>query len=136
MSGETVFSLIGEVVAAGGGGGLVAYILFSFLGRSWIENQLAKDLEEAKSEISLLAARKLKLHDREYIVFPEVWSKLNRAYGSLGKVVISFRWFPDFGRMAKDELADWIETSDLTDQERSYFVKEEDKIKAYGRILD
>lgn len=133
---QVAFSLIGQLVAAGGGGAVVAFALFQFFGKSWIENQLAKDLELAKSEISLLAARKMRLHEREYVIFPEVWSKLNKAVASLGRAVISFREIPDFGRMADLQLDDWVTRSDMTDDEKSFFASEKDKVAAYVRILD
>jgi hypothetical protein len=136
VTADLIFSWLGQLVAAGGGGALVAYGVFKFLGKSWIENQLAKDLEVAKSEISLLAARKMKLHDREYIVFPEVWSKLNKAFASLGNAVISFREIPDLGRMSEAELKTWVERSDLSEDEKAYLLGERDRFRAYSRILD
>lgn len=136
MTTDLIFSLLGQLIAAGGGGALVAFALFKFFGKSWIENQLSKNLEVAKSEISLLAARKMKLHDREYVVFPEVWSKLNKAFASLGNAVTSFREFPDLGRMSEAELQTWMKRVDLTEDEMTYLLGEGDKIKAYSRILD
>jgi hypothetical protein len=136
MATDQFFSLFGQLVTAGGGGALIAFLIFRFLGTSWIENKLAKDLEIAKSEISLLASRKMKLHDQEYVVFPEVWSKLNRAFASLGSAVMSWREMPDLGRMSEDELRTWMERSELSEEEKSYLEKEADKIRAYNRILD
>lgn len=124
------------MVTAGGGGALVAYAVFKFLGRSWIETQLAKDLEAAKSEIAVLAARRLKLHDREYTVFPEVWSKLHQAVGSLGAALLSLRETPDFDSMSDNELAEWIKRSDLSENDRAYLSGERDKGRAFCRILD
>ena len=99
MSRDAVFSFLGQVISIGGGAAAISYALFHFLAKGWIQNQLAKDLESAKSEISLLAARQLKLHDREYVVFPEVWAKLNKAFQSLGDAVISYRRIPDLQNM-------------------------------------
>lgn len=136
MTTDVIFSWLGQLVAAGGGGALVAYGLFQFFGKSWIENLLAKDLEVAKSEISLLAAKKMKLHDQEYVVFPEVWSKLNKAFVSLGNAVISFREIPDLGRKSDADLQSWMERSNLTKDEQDYLLSEGDKTRAYSRILD
>ncbi len=110
--------------------------MFQFLGKSWIEHQFAKNLEVAKSELSLLAARRMKLHDREYIVFPEVWSRLNKAFASLGNAVISFKEMPDLNRMREAEVRDWVERADLSEDEKNYVLSESDKVRAYSRILD
>jgi hypothetical protein len=133
---QLVFSLVGQLVAAGGGGAIVAFALFRFLGKSWIQNEFSKDLEVAKAEISLLTARRLKLHDREYEVFPEAWSKLNRASESLGRAIASFRTMPDLKRMDAEELSGWIERSDLSAGERDFLLKEHDKNRALSRIMD
>lgn len=135
-SGQLIFSWVGQLVAAGGGGAIVAFGLFRFLGQSWIQNQFSKDLEVAKPEIALVTARRLKLHDREYEVFPEAWSKLNKASESLGRAIASFRSMPDLERMAEDELTDWIGRSDLTAGEKAYLLDEHKKNRALGRILD
>jgi hypothetical protein len=136
MTTDMIFSSIGQIVAAGGGGALIAFGIFHFLGKNWIQNQLSKDLELAKAEISLLAARRMKLHDREYIVFPEVWTKLNKAFQSLGDAVISFRRIPDLQNMAENEFDDWMKKSKLSEAEKKLLTKSSDKIRAYARILD
>jgi hypothetical protein len=134
--GTEIWTFIGKAIAAGGGGAVVAFGIFRVFGKGWMEHEFAKRLEAAKAEISVLTARKLKLHDREYIVFPELWSKLNRVFGSLNRAVISFRQVPDFQRMQKSDLESWLKRSGFSDAEKSYFTEENDKSRAYGRILE
>lgn len=136
MTTDQIFSALGQLVAAGGGGALVAFAIFRYLGKSWIEHELAKDLESAKSELGLLAARRMKLHDREYVVFPEVWDKLNKASESLGRSVSSMTFSPDFARMSEPEIANWVAESDLSDDEKKYFAREHDKGRAHSRIIE
>ncbi len=136
MTPDQLFSLLGKLITAGGGGAVVAFGLFRFFGKSWIEHELAKDLETVKSEISVLAARKLKLHDKEYIVFPELWSKLNKAIASLQRAIVAFKQMPDLIRMPDAVLEDWIRRSDLSEAETNFLTKESDKTSAYSRILD
>jgi hypothetical protein len=133
---DQVFGILGQIVAAGGGGAVVAFLLFQYLGKSWLEKQLAKDLELAKAEIGLIMARKLKMYDREFVVFPRIWSKLNKAYGSLGRAVVSLREIPNFARLSPDELESWLDGSDLTDSEKHWFTKEGSSTAALCKILD
>ena len=86
---ENIGELALSVVAAGSGGALVALGLFKYLGQSWIKHQLTKDLERAKAEISLLSSRRMKLHDKEYEVFPELWARLIKASNSLSASIAS-----------------------------------------------
>jgi hypothetical protein len=136
MMADVIFSYIGQIVLAGGGGALIAYLVFQFLGKSWIQNQLAKDLELAKSEISLLTARRMKLHDREYVVFPEIWSKLHKSSESLERAISAFKEFPDLNRMSQLEFAKWLERAELPEAHRDYLTVEKNKNQAYSRILD
>jgi hypothetical protein len=132
---QQISSWVGQLVIAGGGGAVVAYGIFKFLGKSWIENQLAKDLERAKSEISIHATRRMKLHDKEYVVFPELWSRLNKANGSLDRAIISLRGIPNFRSMKDADVNDWLNRSYLSEEEKLYFNEQEDKGRAYGNIL-
>lgn len=133
MTTDMIFSSIGQIVAAGGGGALIAFGIFHFLGKNWIQNQLSKDLELAKAEISLLAARRMKLHDREYIVFPEVWAKLNDAFRSLGEAIISLR---DAAEVSDTELATLVDQGRITEEQRQYILSASDNTQAFRHVLD
>ena len=133
---QVVIGLIGQVVLAGGGGALVAFLLFKFLGKSWLQHELAKDLETAKSEIALVLSRRMKLHDQEYIVFPEIWAKLGKAYASLGNAVVSFRSIPNFKIYSHEEFSEWLVRNDFTEDEQRFLVAATDKSAAYCKILD
>jgi len=135
-TGQQIWGILGKVITAGGGGAVVAFALFRYLGKGWIEHQFARELESAKSEISILSARRLKLHDREYIVFPELWTRLNQTVSSLERAVISFRTVPNFLSMQKSEVDEWISKSDLSEDEKIHIYKESDKVKALTWILD
>lgn len=134
--GSELWTFIGKVITEGGGGAVVAFGIFRFFGKDWMEHEFARRLEAAKTELSILAARRLKLHDREYVVFPDLWSKLNKVFWSLNRAVMSFREDPDFQRMDESELELWLKKSDFSDSEKIYFTKDEDKSRAYGRILE
>lgn len=136
MPGHLIFSSIGQLATLGLVTTGAAYALFRFFGQKWIEHELAKNLEAAKSEINLLAARRLKLHDREYVVFPDVWSKLDKAYRSLGEAVASVQITPDLNSKTPEELAVWIDRSSLTEGEREFVAGEKDKNQAIMRIQE
>lgn len=127
---------IGQVILAGGGGAAAAFGLFKFLGQNWIKHQLSKDLEVAKAEISLLSSRRMKLHDKEYEVFPEIWSRLMRASQSLTASVYSFNQMPDFNRMNDEEIIKWAERNDLDEDEKEFLLKSDDRTTAFSRVLD
>jgi len=47
---EAILNFIGAVVAYGGGGAAIAYLMFILLGKKWIENKFSQQLEEYKNE--------------------------------------------------------------------------------------
>jgi len=50
---DTIFKVLGEVIAYGGGAAAVAYILFQYLGKKWIENKFAERLDQLKHQHAL-----------------------------------------------------------------------------------
>jgi hypothetical protein len=132
----TVLAFLGQIVVAGGGGAVAAYLIFQHLGKAWVQHELAKSLEAAKSEISIASARRLKLYDKEYVVFPELWAKLNKALNGLKRAIGSFRSVPDLDRMGDDELSNWLNKSDLSEHEKTFFASQKNKGNAYNKILE
>lgn len=126
----------GQVLLAGGGGAAVTFALFKFLGQNWIKHQLAKNLEQAKSEISFHAAKRLRLQDKEYEIFPELWTRLSDAKTSLSACLLEFRTFPDFGKMNDDEFSRWLESQDFEKDEKKVLTEADNKFNVLDKILD
>ncbi|MFQ5356706.1 MAG: hypothetical protein ACE5DY_09540 [Mariprofundaceae bacterium] len=127
---------IGQVIVAGGGGAAIAFGLFKFFGQNWLKHQLAKDLEMAKSEISFHAAKRRKLYDKEYEVFPEIWARLSDAKATLQAALMEFRTMPDFNRISGEDFMKWLESTDLEDEEKEEMVASTDRMFLFNRILD
>ena len=90
MFSENIYKFIVEVILAGGGGALVAYGIFTYFGRSWLDNKFSKGLENFKHqqnlqmeqyrfEINSLFNRISKIHEKEFEVLPELWFKLQNS---------------------------------------------------------
>jgi hypothetical protein len=112
---ETIFEFVGKIVLYGGGAVGIAYALFVFLGKKWIENKFAKKLEEYKSaqnkeledfryKINTLFNRVVKIHEKEYEVLPAAWAKLHDAKDYISSLVHPFQQYPDFSRLKEAEI--------------------------------
>ena len=95
---EQFFEAIGKVVAVGGVAAAIAYGLFLFLGKQWIEDKFArrmeaykneqkKNLQDFKYQIDTLFNRVLKIHDKEMEILPEAWYRLHDAIDHISSLV-------------------------------------------------
>ncbi len=144
---QEIYSFIGQIALQLGGVVIISYSLIKYAVHKWVENKLslnlerykadqAKELESLRSKINLLLERTLKLHEKEYEVFPAVWEKLIDACFSLERCVSGYKTIPDFIRMNDEELHKFLNRSDLSDDEKDYFSTKENKISAYADILN
>ena len=154
---EWVIQLIGMASVAAS----TTTVIFVFLGKKWISHLFSKELEkekaelneqlehekaklsarteQAKSEISFHAAKRLSLHNKEYEVFPEIWSRLSDARDSLGPYLIEFRLAPpDLNRMGDDDFKKWLGRTDLEDDEKNEMLKAkaDDRESQFNQIRD
>jgi hypothetical protein len=142
-----ILTTIGAVVGIGGGVAVVAYALLRFLGEKWLnakfEERLAayrhaqqKELEELRFKINALMDRAIKLHQKEFEVLPEAWTKLIDAHGITIAVTSAFQQYADLDRMTEPQLEEFLEKSDLMnwqkDEIRRAAKKTDHFIKAIG----
>ncbi len=139
---EAILIFIGKVVAFGGGLVAIAYGLFQFLGRKWIENKFSKQLEEYKNEqrkeledfrfkINTLFNRVTKIHEKEFEVLPESWSKLHDAKSIISNLVSPLQSYPDFNKMTEEEIRSSLKNTLLEEFQVEKLIQHEDKTKYY-----
>ena len=139
---EEILKFIGSIVAYGGGGAAVAYGLFLFFGRKWIENKFSQKLEEYKNEqrkelesykfkINSLFNRITRIHEKEIEVLPEAWSKLQDAKGIISWLVSPLQSYPDFNRMTQAEIRASLKDDLLEEFQIEELIKTEDKNRYY-----
>jgi hypothetical protein len=139
---DQVLGFLGKVVLFGGGVVSMAFVVFRYLGKSWIDAQFSQGLEAFKHEqakeiqrmkitVDSMLSGALKIQEREFTVLPEAWHKLNEAYSLTGWVVSPFQQYPDVGRMAEDELTEYLATSDLRESQRTRVRNARDRNQTY-----
>lgn len=112
---EEIYKFIGKVVAIGGSSVAIAYGLFIFVGKQWLENKfserleaykhsLSKELEEIRFRINSLYNRVTKIHEIEIEVLPEAWKRLQRAANQIQYLISQGRKYPNFDLMSDTEL--------------------------------
>jgi hypothetical protein len=121
---DQVLSFFGKVVLVGGSGAGVAFLLFQYLGKGWIDarfaerleafkHEQAKELHRLKVEVESVLSGTLKMQDREFTVLPEAWHKLNEAYSHTAAVCSPLQQYPPVGRLNDAELQEFLVTTEL-----------------------
>ena len=135
-----------ELLAYGGGSAAIAYLLFQYLGKTWIENKFAQKLEQLRHEHALEIQRlrveidsmlsgAIKLQDREFDVLPKAWQMLDEAHGLVSWLVAPMQSYPDLDRMDSQELSEFLATSELADSKRQRIASAGKKTDAYIDII-
>lgn len=156
--------VVGEIaswLAALGITGIVAatgaWGLFKLLGKKWIEDHFAKELEAFKAEkqieleklrtdygreterlkadLNRFADRASRFHVREYEVLPEAWGLMNKAFGTASSAISAFQHHIDLDRMGVDQFTTWLEQSGLEQYQRQVLSNSNEKNSHYVKIV-
>ncbi len=139
---DQVLKIVGALVVAGGSLSLIVYQVFKHLAAKWLDakfeerlqtlkHQHDKEIEELRFKISALLDRATKLHQREFEVLPEAWSKLNDAFWTVQSFVSPMQSYPDIDRMSKPQQDEFISSCRLLDWQKAELREAEDKNKLY-----
>jgi len=79
--------------------------------------------------------RAVKLHQREFETLPEAWATLVTAFNSVKGFTSPFQSYADLKRMKDDELAEFLDDSDLSKTQRAEILTSDDRNKTYQRII-
>ena len=103
---QNIFGAIGALVIAGGGGEVVTIFLMKLFAEGWLNTKFEQQLqsqrheqdraiEELRFKINSMFDRKTKLHQREFEIVPEAWSKLVEAHAQTTAFISVLQSFPD-----------------------------------------
>lgn len=87
---------------------VTSFVIFKFLGKKWLDETFEKRLEDYRHKINALFNRITKIHEKEFEVLPECWSKLQDALKSVNQLTAAYRTIPDLERMPKETLEEFV----------------------------
>jgi hypothetical protein len=143
---DEVTKFVLQMIAYGGGSAAVAYLLFQWLGKTWIENKFAQrldqlrhhqalELQRLRVEIDAMLSGALKLQEKEFAVLPEAWAKLDEAHGLVSWLVAPFQQYLDLSRMNSNQLDEFLDGIDFSVSQKKEIRTAHDKSKAYQDIV-
>jgi len=142
---DEVTKFVLQMLAYGGGSAAVAYFLFQWLGKTWIENKFAQrldqlrhqqalELQRLRVEIDAMLSGALKLQEKEFSVLPEAWAKLDEAYGLVSWLVAPFQQYADVNRMNSTQLEEFLGGTEFYASQKEEVRGAHDKNKTYQDI--
>ena len=142
---EQVFKFLGEVIAYGGGGAVIAYLLFQYLGKTWIENKFAQhldrlrhqqalEIQKLRVEIESMLSGAIKLQEKEFQVLPEAWEKLDESHGLVAWLVSPLQKYAAVGKMTPPQLDEFLERCEFTESQKNDIRNSPDKDAKYREI--
>lgn len=143
---ETIGSFLGQVLAVGGGAAAVAYLAFQYLGKTWIENKFAErldqlrhqqalELQRLRVEIDALLSGAIKLQEREFLVLPEAWAKLDEVHGLVSWLVAPMQRYADVDRMNLTQLEEFLADTEFTDSQKDRIRNSHERGKTYQDLI-
>lgn len=108
-------SFLGQVILAGGGASLVAWLIIKHTSSKWLDNKfaqrldksrhdLARDLENFKGQISASLDRKLTLQRVEFEYLTELWAEIQTLHTSVARCVSIIKQQPDLRNMTNENI--------------------------------
>lgn len=146
ITAEDILKFLAQVLAYGGGGAAVSYLLFQYFGKTWIENKFAQrleqlrhqqalDLQRLRVEIDSLLSGAIKLQEREFSILPEAWAKLDEAHGLVAWLVSPIQHYADVSRMTPTKLEEFLASTDFSDSEKDEVRTSKDQNQTYQEII-
>ena len=134
------------ILAAGGGGAVIAWGIFAKFGDRWVEHRFAKRLEAFKHEeakelehlrhqITSLFSRISKIHDREFEILPTAFLYLHKAYGACFALCAALQTFPALSQMGESHFAEFVEACRLPAFRKQELLQAADRDEYYRRWI-
>ncbi len=124
-----------EFILYGGGAIAIAYATFTFLGKKTVESWFAKKLKKLDYDLNSLFSRVTKIHEKEFEVLPEAWSKMLDALGRVSSLVSMGKILPDLDRINKAELEEFIGRSRLHEHQKEELRNAPKKLEYYTKTI-
>lgn len=143
---DWIMERLGALVVYTGAITTVTYFLFKLFAKNWIEAQFKSkldnlkhehdlELQRLKIEIDSLLSGSLRLQEKEFIVLPDIWEKLNEAHGRAQWVVSPLQQYPNVQLMDEAELEEFLEGVDLRNYDKAQIRSSSEKNELYQELI-
>lgn len=127
----SVSEIVLALLAAGGSGFVVAYLVLRYIATSWLDSlfaqklesfrhENAKELQSLKAEIDGTLNLRFRVQEKEFECLTELWDLMNEALGTAQRYVSPFQQYPvirNMPRAAQDEYLNSLEVFEFQKRE-------------------
>ena len=146
MDADAVVKFLLQILAYGGVSAATAYILFQWLGKTWIENKFAQrldqlrhqqalELQRLRVEIDAMLSGALKLQEKEFSILPEAWAKLDEAHGLVSWLVSPMQQYQNVDHMNDVQLEEFLAGTEFRESQKNEVRNAQDKWRTYQDIV-
>ena len=137
-----VSSFLTQFLIVSGGAAGIAYLLFTWLGKKWLDTKFdqrleayrraqAEELESYRYKVKALFSRVSKIHEKEFEVLPAAWRRLQDALGPVNDLTSILQSYPDLDRMTPGELDHFVSDSELIEAHKEELLQAPRKTDFY-----
>jgi hypothetical protein len=143
---DIFFEFFGKIFMYGGGSVAITYLCFQNIGNKWIENKFAERLDQVRHtqslelqrlrvEIDSLLSGVIRLQEKEFVILPEAWTKLDEACAQVSLLVASYQRYPDLDSLNNIQLEEFLANIKLTQSEKGELRDATQKNEKYQELI-
>lgn len=135
-----------QIVLAGGGGALVAFVAIRAFGEKWLENLFAsklertkqdsaRELERLKSELQVLLGDKSRFREKQFDALVSLWSSLREADLFTRSVFVPLKTYPDFKSFDDEDIHEYLKEKGVSEKDITYLIKRGNREKELQKFV-
>ena len=135
-----------DLLTFGGGSVAFSFLLFRFLGKSWIEQKFAQQLKQSEHdhalelqrfrvEIDSLLNGALLLQSKDFEILPDLWNRLSEAYEAVSGVSSPSQKVPNLASLTDVQLEEFFETTQLRESDKEALRSAPNRAIKYFEII-
>lgn len=102
---------------------------------SELEHDQKATIEGLRAQLANVADRGRRANEREFAALTEIWERFVEAFLSTNTCIASPISHPDLTKLTDDETQSFLNSTDLTEEQRKYVLDAKDPNTAYSRTV-
>ncbi len=95
-----------------------------------------QSIEALRADLAHSGDRSRRANEREFEALSEIWDAFVDAFLKANQAVVSYMSFPDLDALPPEDLAAFLETTELSAGQRAQVIKAARKVEMYSKIMN